>query len=54
MTNHLPDGRPFWAGRRVMVTGGNGFLGKHLVRKLHDRGAAEIIVPRGKDYDLRG
>ena len=20
MTNHLPDGRPFWAGRRVMVT----------------------------------
>ncbi len=53
MTNHWPDSRLFWAGKRVMVTGGNGFLGKHLVRKLHDRGAAEIIVPRSKDYDLR-
>ena len=48
-----PGDRPFWAGRRVMVTGGNGFLGKHLVRKLHERGAAEIIIPRSKDYDLR-
>ena len=29
----------FWNNRRVMVTGGNGFLGKNLVRKLYESGA---------------
>jgi GDP-L-fucose synthase len=43
----------FWAGRRVMVTGGGGFLGSAVVQRLHDAGATEIFVPRSRDYDLR-
>ena len=43
----------FWHGKRVVVTGGAGFLGSHVVRKLRDRGCREIFVPRSKDYDLR-
>jgi len=48
-----PDSREFWRDRRVIVTGGSGFLGSFVVEKLQERGAAEIIVPRSKDYDLR-
>jgi GDP-L-fucose synthase len=47
-----PDGRPFWLGRRVMVTGGNGFLGKFIVGKLHERGADVFVVDVDR-YDLR-
>jgi GDP-L-fucose synthase len=36
---------------RVLVTGGGGFLGSHLVERL-DRDGHEIIVPRRRDYDL--
>lgn len=42
----------FWRARRVMVTGGKGFLGKYVVRKLHERGADVFIVDRDR-YDLR-
>lgn len=35
-----------------MVTGGSGFLGSYIIQKLKDRGAAEIFVPRKKQYDL--
>jgi GDP-L-fucose synthase len=43
----------FWPGRRVMVTGGGGFLGKSVVRRLQAAGADSIFVPRSADYDLR-
>jgi len=36
-----------------MVTGGGGFLGKAVVRRLQAAGASEIFVPRSRDYDLR-
>jgi GDP-L-fucose synthase len=36
---------------RVLVTGGGGFLGSHLVERLEERGA-DIFVPRRQDYDL--
>ncbi len=42
----------FWSGRRVMVTGGAGFLGSHLVAKLKQRGCEHVFVPRSRDYDL--
>ena len=35
-----------------MVTGGNGFLGKYVVRKLHER-SADVFVVEQKRYDLR-
>ncbi|HKS16315.1 MAG TPA: GDP-L-fucose synthase [Planctomycetota bacterium] len=44
----MPD---FWRGRRTLVTGGAGFLGRHLVDRLKARGA-DAIVPRKADYDL--
>jgi GDP-L-fucose synthase len=36
-----------------MVTGGGGFLGTAVVRRLRERGADDIFVPRSQDYDLR-
>jgi GDP-L-fucose synthase len=42
-----------WAGRRVMVTGGGGFLGRAVVRRLEAAGATDVFVPRSPDYDLR-
>ena len=41
----------FWNGRRVVVTGGAGFLGRVVVSKLRAQGA-EVSVPRSRDYDL--
>lgn len=42
----------FWANKRVVVTGGAGFLGSFIVEQLRSRGCAHIVVPRSKDYDL--
>ena len=38
--------------RRVVVTGGAGFLGSYVTRRLRERGVEEIFVPRSSDYDL--
>ena len=43
----------FWPDRRVMVTGGGGFLGQRVVARLESAGSTEIFVPRSRDYDLR-
>jgi len=41
------------AGRRVLVTGGAGFLGTRVVERLRGADPSEIVVPRSADYDLR-
>jgi len=42
----------FWQDKRVIVTGGAGFLGSYVVEKLKDRGCRNIFVPLVEDYDL--
>jgi GDP-L-fucose synthase len=42
----------FWRGRRVLVTGGGGFLGSHVVDRLNALGCEHVFVPRKVEYDL--
>jgi GDP-L-fucose synthase len=42
----------FFENKRVMVTGGNGFLGKNVVRTLQARGATVLVADQDR-YDLR-
>jgi GDP-L-fucose synthase len=51
-SNEPVSSQPFWSNKRVIVTGGAGFLGAFLVEKLKQRGAGEVIAPRIEDYDL--
>src|SRR5574340_492007 len=42
----------WWKGKRVIVTGGAGFLGRHVTAHLSRGGAEDIFVPRIEDYNL--
>ena len=42
-----------WSSRRVVVTGGGGFLGSFVVERLRARGCREVFVPRSQAHDLR-
>jgi GDP-L-fucose synthase len=43
----------FWRDKRVVVTGGAGFLGSAVVDRLRSTGCQNIFVPRSKEFDLR-
>ena len=42
----------FWTDKKVVVTGGAGFLGSFVIEKLKERGATDIYIPLIEDYDL--
>src|SRR4051812_10063241 len=42
----------YWKSKRVMVTGGGGFLGTHVVEKLREAGCSQVLVVRHRDHDL--
>jgi GDP-L-fucose synthase len=43
------------AKNKILITGGGGFLGRHIIKRLKEKCVLEknLIVPRSKDYDLR-
>jgi GDP-L-fucose synthase len=43
----------FWNSKRVVVTGGNGFLGSFVAEKLRKCGCRDLFLPRSASYDLR-
>lgn len=42
-----------WARQRVLLTGGNGFLGRYVNQLLAERSCQDIFIPRSQRYDLR-
>jgi GDP-L-fucose synthase len=42
----------FWQGKRVMITGGAGFLGSFVTEKLAARGVTDILIPHIENYNL--
>jgi GDP-L-fucose synthase len=43
----------FWQNQRVLVTGGNGFLGRVLVERLRARACGFLAAPGSREFDLR-
>ncbi len=42
----------YWQDKKVIVTGGGGFLGSHVVGQLRDMGCDNVFVVRSAEYDL--
>jgi GDP-L-fucose synthase len=46
------DSTAFWKNRRVLVTGGMGFLGSYVLDGLRRRGAGEVVAPSSREVNL--
>jgi GDP-L-fucose synthase len=53
MSHEVTSPNAFWSGKRVVVTGGAGFLGSFVVSRLKALGCADVVVPRKREFDLR-
>ena len=42
-----------WNEKTILLTGGNGFLGKSVFRHLEKKNVKKIIIPSSKEVDLR-
>ena len=42
-----------FTGKRILITGGSGLVGRHLRKELMSRGPADLACPRSADFDLR-
>src|SRR5689334_6810515 len=42
----------FWKDKRILVTGGRGFLGKHVAAKFREKQPAAVFAPSKHEYDL--
>jgi GDP-L-fucose synthase len=40
-------------GKKILVTGGSGFLGSHVTRMLRQKGYEQLMIPRSSEHDLR-
>jgi len=47
-----PEPAKFWQNKKVILTGGAGFLGSFVTEKLKERGATDIFIPRIENYNL--
>lgn len=45
--------RSFWKNKNIVITGGSGFLGKHLVKKISSLNPKKIFIPTREKFDLR-
>ncbi|NLX10432.1 MAG: GDP-L-fucose synthase [Chloroflexi bacterium] len=50
---NVPAEAGFWSRQRVIITGGEGFLGRYVARTLIERGAPDVYTVPHRDYDLR-
>jgi GDP-L-fucose synthase len=40
-------------GKRILITGGSGLVGRHLRKALMSRGPVDLVCPRSTEFDLR-
>src|SRR5258706_16135737 len=52
LPNSISSMSDYFTTKRVLVTGGAGFLGSFVVEQLRTRGCKLVFVPRSREYDL--